>query len=62
MLDARKRKRILFLFLASSIQHPASISDCSVISLHYSITPEDLRKGDNKIDPSTASTHNPEFT
>jgi hypothetical protein len=24
MLDARKRKRTLFLFLASSIQHPAS--------------------------------------
>jgi hypothetical protein len=24
MLDARKRKRILFLFLASSIQHLAS--------------------------------------
>jgi hypothetical protein len=59
MLDARKRKRILFLFLASSIQHLASIS---VISLHYSITPEDLRKGDNKIDPPTAATHNPEFT
>jgi hypothetical protein len=28
MLDARKRKRILFLFLASSIQHPASIRRC----------------------------------